>query len=128
VVIDDVQDLDVGAVQEVPVGDVGLPSLIRHRRVILTPVRAPKANAFAEQFARTIRSELLDLTLVTGRRHLPRLLADYEAHYNSHRPHRGIGLAAPQPADVVAAAVPIDEIRRARVVDDLISEYRGRAA
>jgi len=64
-------------------------------RVILTPIRAPKANAFAERWVRTVRSELLDMSLVLGRRHLDRLLALYEEHYNSHRPHRGIGLAAP---------------------------------
>jgi transposase InsO family protein len=45
--------------------------------VIQTPVRAPRANAYAERFVRTIRSELLDLVLVLGRRHLLRLLADY---------------------------------------------------
>ncbi len=97
-------------------------------RVIATPVRAPKANAFAERFVRTARSELLDLTLVTGRRHLLRLLADYQTHYNSHRPHRGIGLHAPRPANVVDAVVPINEIRRSRVVGGLISEYHGWAA
>jgi transposase InsO family protein len=63
-------------------------------RVMRTPVRAPKANAFAERFVRTVRSELLDLVLVVGRRHLLRLLRDYEAHYNPHRPHRGIDLNA----------------------------------
>jgi Integrase core domain len=58
-------------------------------RVMRTPVRAPRANAFAERFVRTVRSELLDLVLVVGRRHLLRLLRDYEAHYNSHRPTEG---------------------------------------
>lgn len=64
-------------------------------RVILTPIRAPKANAFAERLIRTVRSEVLDLTLVLGRRHLDHLLARYAEHYNSHRPHRGIALAPP---------------------------------
>jgi putative transposase len=68
-------------------------------RVMRTPVRAPKANAFAERFVRTVRSELLDLVLVLGRRHLLRLLRDYEAHYNSHR---------------LASAAPWDRPQRAR--------------
>jgi transposase InsO family protein len=65
-------------------------------RVILTPVRAPKANAFAERWVRTVRAEVLDLTLVLGPRHLDRVLSRYASHYNSHRPHRGIGLAPPE--------------------------------
>jgi hypothetical protein len=48
--------------------------------VVQTPVRAPKANAYAERFVRTVRSELLDLVIVVGRRHLISLLHDYEAH------------------------------------------------
>ena len=74
--------------------------------MIQTPVRAPKANAYAERFVRTIRSELLDFVLVLGRRHLLRLLADYQAHYNSQRPHRGIDLAAAQMIDPGAELVP----------------------
>jgi putative transposase len=64
--------------------------------VIPTPVRAPKANAFAERWVRTVRDEVLDWTLVLGRRHLDRLLARYACHYNSHRPHRGIALCPPE--------------------------------
>ncbi|HEY3024104.1 MAG TPA: integrase core domain-containing protein [Actinomycetota bacterium] len=65
-------------------------------RVIPTPLRAPKANAFAERWVRTVRDELLDWTLVLGPRHLDRLLARYACHYNSHRPHRGIALCPPE--------------------------------
>jgi hypothetical protein len=97
-------------------------------RVIKTPVRAPKANAFAERFVRTVRAEVFDLVLVTGHRHLLRLLRAYEAHYNSHRPHRGLGLAAPDGLHVAPIRVPPRRIRRRRVLGGLISEYHGVAA
>jgi hypothetical protein len=43
-------------------------------RVIRTPVRAPKANAFAERCVQTVRRECLDHLLMFGRRHLERTL------------------------------------------------------
>jgi putative transposase len=60
-----------------------------------TPVRAPRANAYAERWARTLRRECLDRLLIVGRRHLERLLVEYTRHYNHHRPHRGLGQRAP---------------------------------
>jgi hypothetical protein len=75
-----------------------------------------------------VRSELLDLVLVLGRGHLLRLLCDYEAHYNSHRPHRGIDLNAPERNDFSPRVVPLDEIERTAVVGGLISEYHVEAA
>ena len=97
-------------------------------RVIKTPVRSPKANAFAERFVEMVRTELLDVVLVLGRRHLLRLLRDYEAHYNSHRPHRGIDLRSPRDIGTGPVVVPLKEIRRSKVVSELISEYQGAAA
>ena len=62
-----------------------------------TPVRAPKANAIAERFVRTVRSECLDWLLIVNRRHLERVLRVYVDHYNSHRLHRSLNLAPPDP-------------------------------
>jgi putative transposase len=44
---------------------------------------------------RTVRAELTDRTLVWNLPHLMRLLREFEQHYNTHRPHRVLGQAAP---------------------------------
>jgi len=67
-------------------------------RVVHTPVRAPKANAYAERFVRTVRTECLDFLLILGRRHLERVLHIYIQHYNSEHPHRGLALQPPEAA------------------------------
>jgi len=91
---------------------------------ILTPVRAPRANAFAERWVRTVRRECLDWTLVLGRRHLERALREYVDHYNAKRPHRGIELRAPESLPNPPAPVPnIRRVRRRDVLDGLIHEY-----
>jgi putative transposase len=91
-------------------------------RVILTPIRAPKANAYAERFVRTVRAEVLDLKLVLGRRHLDRLLERYASHYNRHRPHRGIGLAAPEARGLDPPQIPVGPVHRREVLPG-INEY-----
>jgi transposase InsO family protein len=65
--------------------------------VVKTPIRAPRANAFAERWVRTVRTECLDWMLVFGRRHLEWVLRSYTAHYNEARPHRGLNLKPPEP-------------------------------
>ena len=50
-------------------------------RIVKTPVRAPRANAIAERFVRTVRAECLDWLLILNRRHLERVLRTYIDHY-----------------------------------------------
>jgi putative transposase len=96
-------------------------------RVIKTPVRSPRANAFAERFGGTVRRECTDRLLIFGRTRLEQVLAEYAAHYNDHRPHRSLDQQAPR--TMRAAPAPIDEpdpaqLRRNAVVGGLIHEYR----
>jgi putative transposase len=93
-------------------------------RIVKTPVRAPKANAIAERFVRTVRAECLDWLLIVNRRHLERVLRVYVHHYNHERPHRALELRPPEPKSQRAAG----EIRRRDRVGGLIHEYYKAAA
>jgi putative transposase len=73
--------------------------------IVKTPFRTPNANAFAERFVRTIRSECLDHLLVVNEAHLERLLRGYACHYNGHRPHQGLSQEIPAPARTDPLAV-----------------------
>jgi putative transposase len=52
--------------------------------VIRTPVQAPNANAHAERWVRTVRSDCLDRILILGRRHLVHVLRVFHHQYNKH--------------------------------------------
>jgi putative transposase len=99
-----------------------------HAEVILTPIRAPNANAFAERWIRTVRAECLDWTLILGRRHLDRVLQAYAKHYNGHRPHRALELAAPLDGTEQPRLVRPRMVRRRDALGGLIHEYHGAAA
>jgi transposase InsO family protein len=94
--------------------------------VIKTPVRAPRANAFAERFVGTVRRECLDHLLIVSERHLRGVLTVWQAHYNDHRTHQGPQQQAPndQPDRVVNLAVPV---QRRPVLGGLINEYHRAA-
>lgn len=63
--------------------------------VLRTPVRAPRANAVAERFLRSVRRECLDHLLLRREAHLRRALGEYVAYYNQVRPHQGLGQRVP---------------------------------
>jgi transposase InsO family protein len=92
-------------------------------QVLRTPVRAPRANAYAERWVGTVRREVLDRMLILGCRQLRSVLAEYVDHYNGHRPHRALGQAPPlEPSVPVVLAPPGRVVRRDRL-SGLIHEY-----
>jgi putative transposase len=97
--------------------------------VVLKPVQAPNANAFAERWAGTVRAECLEWLLIVGRRHLEQVLRVYIEHYNHHRPHRALRLEPPAPPTDPTAA---DEARRGGIqrrdlLGGRLHEYRQAA-
>jgi putative transposase len=97
--------------------------------VVLTPVQAPNANAFAERWVGTVRAECLDWLLIVGRRHLEQVLRVYVKHDNAHRPHRALGLGAPGPPanpDGIGV-VRQSQVRRRDLLGGLLHEYRRAA-
>jgi putative transposase len=93
-------------------------------KVIRTPVQAPNANAYAERWVRTVRSDCLDRILILGRRHLEHVLRVYRRHYNEHRPHRALDLLPPRGRDPTPLNAP-DRIRRRDLLGGLINEYEA---
>jgi putative transposase len=90
-------------------------------RVVKIPPRSPRANAFAERWVRTVRSECTDRMLIFGAQHLRAVLTEYAAH-NRSRPHRSLDLRAPAAgADVIR--LPVGRIHRRQVLGGLINEY-----
>ena len=88
---------------------------------IRTPVRTPRANAFAERWVRTVREDCLDHLLIVSRRHLQSVLSEYLRHYNQARPHRGLQRAVPIPSREPRRG---GAIQRHDVLGGIIHEYQ----
>jgi putative transposase len=91
--------------------------------VLRTPVRAPRANAYAERWVGTVRREVLDRMLVFGGRQLRLVLAEYVDHYNVHRPHRALGQVPPLGPGESVVAGPAGRVVRRDPLGGLIHEY-----
>jgi putative transposase len=94
--------------------------------VLRGPPRAPKANAYAERWVSTIRRECLDRMLIFSERQLRHVLAEYENHCNTHRPHRSLKQLPPV-ADVDIGASYDGSVERTEILGGLINEYRHAA-
>lgn len=77
---------------------------------------------------KTLRHEVLDRTLILGRRHLDRVLARYACRYNAQRPHRGIELRVPSNPSHIDPVTIVPVIRQRDLLGGLIHEYHAVAA
>lgn len=90
-----------------------------------TPARAPNANAFAERFVRSIKSECLDRLILIGEDSLQRALREYSIYYNRERNHQGIGnqLIAPRAEDLAGTGA----VQRRGRLGGMLNFYRRKA-
>jgi putative transposase len=95
--------------------------------VLRTAIQAPRMNAICERLIGTLRGELLDRSLILGERHLRAVLTEYKEHYNTARPHQGIGQRVPgtehNAPRVITAGFDSHQIRRKPLLSGLINEY-----
>ena len=77
----------------------GLDSSLRTLglRVLRTPYRSPKANAFCERLIGSARRECLDFMLPVNEDHVRWIVKQWAPHYNKSRPHSSLGPGFPDP-------------------------------
>jgi putative transposase len=93
-------------------------------RLIKAPIAAPRAKAHAERWVGGARRECLDRILIVSRTHLERVLREYVAYYNTHRPHRSLDQQPPFPK--MGPGPPLDHqwrVRRRDRLGGLLHEY-----
>ncbi len=60
-------------------------------RCLKMPKQSPNLNGYAERFVWSIRHECLNKMVLLGERHVHYVIQEYINHYNSERPHQGLG-------------------------------------
>ena len=100
-------------------------------RILHTAVQAPRMNAICERLVGTLRRELLDRVLILGEGHLRAVLAEYQVHYNTARPHQGIAQRVPDGqhdgGHITVTGLDRQRIHRKPVLGGLINEYTRAA-
>ena len=91
---------------------------------VVTPIRAPNANAYAERFVRSIKEECLDRLIPIGETHVRRAVAEFVEHYHRERNHQGLG-------NVLIAGLPATNragrVRRHQRLGELLNYYKRAA-
>jgi putative transposase len=85
-------------------------------RILRTAVQAPRMNAICERLVGTLRRELLDRVLIPGEGHLRAVLAEYQVHYNTARPHQGIAQRVPDGGGHDDGHLTVADLDRERIL------------
>ena len=99
-------------------------------KMVKLPPRSPNLNAFAERFVRSIKEECLNQLILVGEKSLHRAVTQYIEHFQSERPHQGIGNVVPfpdSPVDEEAEPPPEREIVKHSRLGGLLNSYRRAA-
>jgi putative transposase len=115
--------------------DVSQGALGRHRavrqrfreagiRVVLTPERAPNANAHAERCVRSIKEECLGRMIPLGERHFRRAMTEFVEHDHLERNHQGLDNRLIMRMPVADTARPV---RRRSRLGGLLNYYERAA-
>ena len=99
------------------------------------PPRSPNLNAFAERWVRTVKRECVRRLWFLGYDSLCKILQEYVAHYNTDRPHQGLGnrplpvaAVAQQPTQKFVTPVKASQIRCVTSCRGVIRHYYRAAA
>ena len=92
--------------------------------VVVTPIRAPNANAYAERFVRSIKEECLARLIPIGETHFRRAVAEFVEHYHRERNHQGLGNVLIAGSLATSGA---GRVRRHQRLGGLLSYYKRAA-
>ncbi|MFT9474738.1 integrase core domain-containing protein [Streptomyces sp. Mo3] len=97
--------------------------------VIKSAPRTPRMNAHCERVIGSIRREALDHILITNEARARQVLAAYQRHYNTHRPHRSRDQLPPDAGQqpITVHNLNARRLLRTRVLGGLINEYHYTA-
>jgi putative transposase len=94
--------------------------------ILTSAPQAPRMNAHCERVIRTIRNEVCDHVLILNEAHARQVLAEYQWHYNHHRPHQARQQRPPNADEQLTMTrnARASRLLRTSVLDGLINEYR----
>jgi putative transposase len=97
--------------------------------VLISAPQAPRMNAHCERVIRTLRTELCDHVLILNAAHARAVLAEYQRHYNQHRPHQARQQRPPEADQQPATADTTNagKLLHTSVLNGLVNEYRYSA-